>query len=582
MRFSLGLSSLVLPAAAAALLWTHATPASACGGTFCDAGPQGMPVDQTGENILFAFDGSAVEVHIQIAYDPNTDASKFSWVIPVQSLPEFYVGSEILFDNVLNGTRPFYGVNSTNEICSLDDNNQNGSGAPDAGGTSGATGSASDGDTGGGNPGPSVVYQGTVGAFDITVLSSGSTQELLDWFDANGYGYDDAAIPIIDSYLAENNLFAAFKLVPAEKPVVHPVVLRYEGVEPCVPIRLTQVAAVEDMDIRVFFLGGARAIPTNYRHVLINPLMIDWPNFAANYKEVITAAVDAFAAEGNAFVTEYAGTSSVISQNGIYNDAWNSDAFVGLPAVDVVNNLIGQGIMDCWDNYGDLVCELRHPLLQGLLDEFLPVPQGITPFDFYNCESCFEAMIDLDAWGDGSAFAAAYEERIVGAGKRALSLLQSKPYVTRMYTTISPHEMGEDPIFAETSSLGDIPSQNIAQRLIRCDGHAEYTLPDGREVFVPDNGPWPVFPDEMPYEEETQQAMVVGAPQVLNNNTETIDRLLLEWNTANRPSYDTGAESGGDGEGAGCGCVSTDSGGGLALSLGLLGFAGLGLRRRRR
>ena len=46
--------------------------AEACGGTFCDTGPNAMPVDQTGENIMFVIDGAYVEAHIQIQYDPNT------------------------------------------------------------------------------------------------------------------------------------------------------------------------------------------------------------------------------------------------------------------------------------------------------------------------------------------------------------------------------------------------------------------------------------------------------------------------------------------------------------------------------
>jgi hypothetical protein len=32
------------------------------------------------------------------------------------------------------------------------------------------------------------------------------------------------------------------------------------------------------MDIRVFVLANDRAAPTNYQHVLVNPLKIDWLN----------------------------------------------------------------------------------------------------------------------------------------------------------------------------------------------------------------------------------------------------------------------------------------------------------------
>ncbi|MEZ4454164.1 MAG: DUF2330 domain-containing protein [Nannocystaceae bacterium] len=581
----LGLSSLFLASITAAT-FAYSTDAAACGGFFCDGGPQGMPVDQTGENILFAFDGDTVEVHIQIAYDANTDASKFSWVIPVTALPDFQVGSELLFNNVLSGTVPFYGLNTSTEICGDDSGNaQNpNDGGFDSSGDS-ATGAGTSGgegtDTGGG---PTIVYAATVGAFDVVVLQGGTTDELVQWLDDNGYQQNPDAVPILDAYLKEGNLFAAFKLVPAEKPIVHPIVLRYQGVEPCVPIRLTRIASVEDMDIRVFFLGDHRAIPTNYRHVLVNPLKIDWPNFAANYKEVVTAAVDAFEAAGNAFVTEYAGPSDVISQFGLFDSGWNPKAFAGMAAVDVPAALNQQNLLYCED-YGEVYCSYNHPLLQSLLLQYLPPPMGISPDDFYNCITCYEGMIDLDAWGDGSGFSNDFTDRIYNPGERAVNLLNAKPYVTRMYTTISPHEMNEDPMFAENPDLPEIPSQRMAAKLRRCDGHAEYTLPDGREVFVPNDGDWPEFPGEMPWEEETTQMTLVGPPQVLRTNSEQIDKMLEDWNLANRPTYDTlgAADSSGTGTEGGCGCVSQPGSEGMIASMAFFGLLGAGqLRRRRR
>ncbi|HRI11111.1 MAG TPA: DUF2330 domain-containing protein, partial [Nannocystaceae bacterium] len=470
--------SLLLGAPVAAALLAHAAPAHACGGFSCD-GPTGMAVDQSGENILFAFTGNSVEVHIQVQYDPNTEASKFAWLIPIQSLPEFHVGSQVLFDNVLNGTVPFYGVNTTTEVCGEGGSGGGGSGAPNDDGLSGGASRATSAGEGGG---PDVVYQKQVGAFEITVLKGGTATEVMDWLGANGYQQPAEAEPILDEYIKEGNLVAALKLVPTAEPVVHPIVLVYDGVEPCVPIRLTRVAAAEDMDIRVFFLGDHRAIPTNYRHVLVNPLKIDWPNFAANYKEVVTAAVDAFKADGNAFVTEYAGPSNVISQFGLSSDTWDATAFQGLSVLEVTNTLVAQGLMTCNDY--EPACYFNHPLLEGLVSTYLPVPNGVTPYDFYTCLSCYEAMIDATLWGDGSAFAADLTSRIVDPGARALKLLQSKPYVTRMYTTISPHEMMADPVFFENPDLPEVPAFRQAQKLRRCDGHAEYTLPDGREVFV--------------------------------------------------------------------------------------------------
>ena len=77
------------------------------GGTFCDG--QAMPVEQTGENILFVYEEGRTEAHIQIKYDPDTDAGQFAWVIPVTTIPEFAVGSEPLFQNLLAGSVPSYG-----------------------------------------------------------------------------------------------------------------------------------------------------------------------------------------------------------------------------------------------------------------------------------------------------------------------------------------------------------------------------------------------------------------------------------------------------------------------------------------
>lgn len=89
--------------------------ASACGGTFCDTGPLAMPVDQTGREHSLRHEFGSVEAHIQIQY--QGDAAKFAWVIPLQSLPEFEVGSQALFTNLLQGTVPTYGYQQSFDSC---------------------------------------------------------------------------------------------------------------------------------------------------------------------------------------------------------------------------------------------------------------------------------------------------------------------------------------------------------------------------------------------------------------------------------------------------------------------------------
>ena len=573
--------------ALAAPLWLVPSEAQACGGTFCDQGPTAMPVDQTGENILFHIGDNSVEAHIQIQIDPETPAEQFAWVIPVVALPEFEVGSQLLFDNMLNGSVPRYGVNQTSDFC--------GDGGDDGlttGGDEGANGD-SGGETGGmeepPNDDPEVVFEGSVGAFEIAVLDGGTVESVMQWLGDNGYQQDPAAEPILAQYLEEEFLFVALKLgVESGVEDVHPLVIRYSGVEPCVPIRLTRIAAQEDMDIRTFFLGDARVVPANYRHVLVNPLKIDWFNNAANYKEVITMAVDAEQADGNAFVTEYAGDSSVISMAGVHDLSWDPTPYAALvdSPVGAIDLLTQQNLMVC-DTEWDLTCTTFHPLLQPLLDQYIPVPDGVDPVEFYSCLSCYEADIDLVAW-DAAAFSATLDERIFKPGQRARDLVEQNPYLTRMYTTISPAEMNADPIFRKNDTLPEVQPMRMATQTLHCDGGTTVTLPDERQVYFPAGEPltWPDFQDEMPWEEDVDQAnMADNAPLVsLSDRTEEIDALLDDWNDRNGMGEDGGGADGGDaggGLGSGCGCViESKPAGGVLFGFAILALAGLVRRRR--
>ncbi|HVI02366.1 MAG TPA: DUF2330 domain-containing protein [Enhygromyxa sp.] len=570
-----------LPSLVAALAFTAPllapSTAQACGGTFCDSGPTAMPVDQTGENILFHIGANSVEAHIQIQYNPDSGAEQFAWVIPVLAVPEFEVGSQLFFDAVLNASVPSYGLTQQTDFCGdgSDDGQDGLTGAAGEGG-SGSDGGEGDPDNGA----PEVVLNTTVGAFEVAVLDGGTVEGVMTWLGENGYQQDPAAEPIIESYLNDDFLFVAMKLSNrAGVDEIHPIVIRYAGVEPCVPIRLTRIAAVEDMEIRVFFLQDARVVPVNYRHVLVNPLKLDWFNNASNYKEVISMAVDAQEANGNAFVTEYAGPSGVVPSWTIFQEQWNAtpfEAFVDSP-VGVIEELENQGLLNC-DTEWDVNCTFNHPLLEGILNNLIPVPEGVDANLFYDCLSCYQDQIDLDVWS-APLFASMLEERMFAPAKQAVALLNDNPYLTRMYTTISPSEMNDDPIFRINASLDDVPNIRFANQITHCDGSASVVLPDGREVLFPDgnNLTWPDFGDEMPWEEDVdQEAMADNAPLVnLVDNTEEIDKLLAAHNTQ------TKAKISGLGTG-GCTCSidEQDTRGGLALGLATLALLGLVRRRR--
>jgi MYXO-CTERM domain-containing protein len=370
-------------------------------------------------------------------------------------------------------------------------------------------------------------------------------------------------------------MFAAMKLTTgAEVGEIHPITLRYDGQEPCVPLKLTRIAAQQNMDVRVFFLQDARVIPANYRHVLVNPLMIDWMSFGANYKEVVSMAVDADSADGNAFVTEYAGGSNQISRANLYNPQWDEGAVAALgdAPIGVIDTLVAQGLIT--DSDWEETLYFNHPMLAPLLAQYLPVPDGVTQYEFYTCLECYEGVIDLEAW-DAIGLADDLRERIIDPGAAAFDLLDQNPYLTRMYTTISPNEMTVDPIFRQHSGLPEVPNVRIAQRQVHCDGSATMTLPDGRVVEMPNSGIWPTISGAMPWDEDVDQAPAAseGALMSLVDNTELIDDLLMQWNQQNAGEDQLDDD-------AGCACSATPTGTGAGALASLLGL--LGLRRRRR
>jgi hypothetical protein len=590
-HFALTTFALVVPMFA---IWAAPQTAEACGGTFCDSGPNAMPVDQTGENILFVMDGGYTEAHIQIQYDPDTDAENFAWLVPVSVIPEFSVGSEAMFQAVLAGTVPQYGFQRTSDDCGSPGGDDGGAAPPSADNDGGKF------DLGPAGPsGPDVVLTETVGAFEIVVLSGGTSEEVMTWLGDNGYQQDPAAEPILAQYLAEGMMFAAFKLrVGADTSEVHPVVLRFSDLdEACIPLRLTKIAAADDMDVRAFFLADDRVVPRNYRHVLVNPLKIDWPNFADNYKEVITLAVDAEGADGRAFVTEYAGPTSVVNTAGLVSSQWNADAFADLAPDQAVVQLWNQGLLDC--SFG--ACQFGHTLIEGLMTEYLPVPDGVTPDEFYGCPRCYIDQFDLAAW-DGVAFGLAIQERIIDPGQHAEDILSAFPYLTRMYTTISGTEMTTDPLFFTNAQLPDVVASRMATQRTLCNGDAVWTLPDGREVYLPAGADWPAFDDEMPWEEDITEMPDDGNPLALVDRTVEIDALLAAYNAGQGwPGGGAGGDDSGGGTGgatdgigfdsddagldgearnSGCACeITRDERGAPAALLG--GLLLLGLRRRR-
>jgi hypothetical protein len=562
--------------------------AEACGGTFCDGGNPSMAVEQTGETILFVFDGQYVEAHVQIEYDGG-DASQFAWIVPLPRVPEVSVGSWRLIENSLEATVPVYGY-STTTTC-------NDSGGIDPSGPgSGFIQSPDGGAASGGDPPPNVVAHDTVGAFEYVVLDGGTPESVNDWLTEEGYAPNPTAPNILAEYLDEDMVFIAFKLRHfAGTDDIHPVVIRYEGNEPCVPLRLTRIAATEDMPIRVLFLGDERVLPTNYKHIQLNRARLDWFGLGDNYEQLVTRAIDEGGSRG--FVTEYAGPSDLIDRDNLRTKGLDASVFETMEVTDVVDQLVAYGLMECGRE-----CTYAHELAPSLLSEFVPVPDGFEALEFYACLECYAEFIDMSAW-DGAAFAQAFQERVLDPMDHAREVLDTWPHMTRLYTRISPEEMLIDPMFAEVAGLPDVPNRLGAQREFDCCGES-MALPGGRRIRT--SGAWPQWGADMPWAERVEQWNPVGPPLVEMNASEAIDAIVQAHNqtfgcadgettgstsdgvsagdgTGTGPGGDDGTSGGtsaGGGSGGGgiedaqgCGCRSGGAGAGwMLLVIGLIGW----------
>ncbi len=559
------------PVALASLVAATPRLASACGGTFCDGGggPQVMPVDQTGETILFVMDEGWVEAHVQIEYEG--DPAQFAWIVPIMAVPEVSVGSQRLFDRVLAATVPTFTLDTRFEGDCDDDRPRLGCGAMALDSAAGDGISDSDGFEEDPNA-PNVLTQDVVGAFEYAVLEGGTVEGVGEWLDENGYARDDDAPKILQAYLDEGFLFVAFKLRPgAGIDQIHPVVLRYQGTEPCIPLRLTRVAAVEDMKVRAFFLGDARVVSTNYRHVELNPLRIDWLNVGANYDELVSEALDVVGADGRAFVTEYAGTSSVVQREGLRGFAWDSSAFLDVTAATLDDVLQGQQLMECGfpddsDTGGvSEVCGPSHALVLPLLRTYFPPPPGVPAEEYYFCTDCYG--VDESTW-DRAGFAAAFEEQVVAPAEHATDVLVANGYLTRLYTMISPGEMTSDPLFHERADLPEVSNQWSATRVFHCEENDRIDLGGGVRIYLDEGGnPPDSFDEELSPAVRIEEIPLSGAPMVLLDTADDDAAELSAWNAAQNPS--------------GCDCRASRRAYGAGW-LGLLLLLGLRARGRAR
>ena len=466
------LATLLLSGATA--LVAQAAPAAACGGFFC----QNVPVDQTGEQILFAVEGDQVEAQVQIQYQGA--AADFSWVVPTPSLPEVGVSSSTVFSRLAGSTGVRFQLDwDTVNGCypwMFEGDASAGGGPPNAGG-----GTPTDG-------GVTVVQQSQVGPFDYTILQATSLDPLLTWLADNDYNVPAAAGALLEPYvlMGDSMHFVAFKLQKdREVGDIQPVTLRYQDDQPMIPIQLTAIASQPDLGVTVNILGQTRSVPENFLHVTINEARVNWLQYGSNYNALINDAMDE--AGGQGFATEFAGATGAESLfSGLFFAEGRFDTAALAAITDPIaffNAVQAQGFA------GDTQ-------LLNLLTRFIPMPAelaatGVQPRDFYNNLSSYASYLVGQPF-DAPAFANELELVIVGPLRHAQELFDRNPYFTRLYTSLSAEEMTVDPVFTFNNELGDVSNVHRATGLLLCDDMnaggsnvpVTITLSDGRQVLT--------------------------------------------------------------------------------------------------
>jgi hypothetical protein len=537
--------------------------AQACGGFFCSAT---NPVNQAAEQIVFAQNGDGtVTAVIEIQY--QGPAEQFSWLLPISSVPmgdEIAVASNAALQRLKQATNPQYNLAVRIEgTCDQREFAPNAS--SDNRASSGPGINLSDGEKG-----VTVEAQGVVGSFAWTAISvdealADPADVATTWLRDNGYDVPEGAAGLLRPYLEEGLYLLALKLVKgADVGSIRPIVLTYDAELPMIPIKLTAVAANEDMGVLAWLLGDAQAVPKNYNSLELNEARINWFNANANYNQVVSQAADD--AGGHGFVTEMAGATAQLKDR-IWSQAEEND-FASMKA------LVDEGRTSLYQ-----MAVERYSQLDGFWESLEPhvvLPSGVTFQQIKDSRFSYAELTVAAAWLED------LDAMVLEPMRLVQRLVDAHPQVTRLYTTMSASDMTVDPLFTFNPDLRPVSNIHTAERVIECgpgyfqeEAPWRIELPQGGVIRgrPSDVGTWPSAFDAQPANRRVLRQGESGEGKVLDDNGSGIDS-AIETYSASVPTP-TPRGSGG------CQVAGTGSGSGFAFAVLGLG-AWLSRNRRRR
>lgn len=289
----IGLTSLLM---LGTMILLQARPTAACGGFFC----QNSPVDQAAERIVFTVnDNGTVTSLIEIQYTGS--APDFSWILPI---PEEIAAADVAVPE--DGDTVFAELHQMTDVriiapeeprCARDFDLRSGLASPVMDSAEG---------------GVEVLASGEVGPFGFDVITSTDPDALITWLRDNSYRVEPEMEPLIDVYVEEEFVFIAMRLLEGEtSDSIKPIEITYSGQKPMIPLRLTAVAANNNMPIYLWIYGNEQAVPENYAHMEIATEEITFSDFGGNdYQLLLNQRADALG--GRAFITEFAAPASTL------------------------------------------------------------------------------------------------------------------------------------------------------------------------------------------------------------------------------------------------------------------------------
>ncbi|MSQ82583.1 MAG: DUF2330 domain-containing protein [Myxococcales bacterium] len=486
-------------AVAASVAAQFASPQTvfACGGCFSPPSPiPDQTVVQDAERVLFVRDEKTKKSIVWVEVRYSGLAKDFGWVLPVPKLPVVGVGSRVVFD-ALDGRmrmrysvkqRPAENCRDPYEGCKEQYQPNVFSGRPPSGSADTASADASATATKGAEV--EVLASGTTGPYDYVVIKGNEATALSKWLNDRGYSTPAKATPIIQSHANMGHLFVAIKLANGSGvEAIRPVTLEMQDAEPCVPLRLTSIAAAEDMNVIVTVGGVGRAIVKNYFDVVPNPMRMSFANenfqyvpcsgptkydcrIPKNMQQVAAAAIDE--AAGHAFITESVMTGAALKEMSPLQK-FNLQNLSKLKNYDELAAYLPQSGLPISDE----IAETLEPTLQ--LKKNFP---KVTPVQMLaNLRSCGQywtmafgppdcvlagqnltlTHAELLKIGfDGVALAKDMKTGIIDPLFTVGELLGQSGKVTRLAMRISPDEMDRDPVFAFNPTLPDvIPERTV-------------------------------------------------------------------------------------------------------------------------